>query len=464
METQPKNKTSTPARSDQKGSKKSSDRSASVQASAIDTVSDDLVPILALVDEFVSFEGEAKYGNSYLIPFELSNKQRSVVHEHIKQRGCTSESVNLRGSANKKIMIHRSSEMNKPDTKQSETVSSERSVVSDGSGEVAKSGPLPSSEEIDVFANFVGAHFPCPFPEYVEYYIELFDRLYNTREMWELFQRERKVFAIKKEISDTMRKICAHMTSNADYQRLMNTQFKGPGDKMKKDVYNNSSIGKYFFSIDIRSANFTVLRKQCPSIFTSETGELLDWHDFVKLFTKSEFIARSKYFREICFGNTGFIGKAGTLQEIFMHGVHEKIMAWADENKIDFTPRMKAGDENVYELKDHEAFEAKIDSLRGAIGVDTMKHLHIRVFRVDQIETKQFFLKTFTYNTDWYDSEGNLKDVDSRSLKSKIEFKRVPKYFLPQVIRWFNKEKIHPYDLVFIHEGILAEYKATIFD
>lgn len=52
-------------------------------------------------------------------------------------------------------------------------------------------------------------------------------------------------------------------------------------------------------SIDIRKANFTVLKLCDPSIFDEQQC----WTDFVKQFTPSEFILNSKMFRQETFGN-----------------------------------------------------------------------------------------------------------------------------------------------------------------
>lgn len=457
----------------------------------------ELVPIFKIVDDFSSGTLER-----FEIPFELTNKQRSAVHEYIKQKGLYSESIQLKGSANKKIAILRLKQSDektcaapKPGSKASgqgskhvhtgigtgkpkkehKIVKSESEASEKHQPDVSDQDTIPDDAELDVetkedlnlasrtenidfFAQYTRAPFPCASPDYVDYYVKLFDPFYDTVSMWELFLDESKRLILRKEAADASKKIRDAFAKNTEYVKMMDMRLKGVETKMKKDVYSIPNIGKYFLSIDIRTANFTVLRKACPTLFTNKQGELMSWYQFVKQFTESEFICRSKYFRELVFGMTGFIGKAATLQEILMDKVHKTVCAWSTMTGNQLIPRMKCGDENVYELEDYESMVSMIDSLKEALTPEVCQDLHFRIFRVDQIETKIFFVKTFMYNSDWDASH------ESRSLKQKIEFKKVPKFFMPQIIKWYQKKPIQDEDLIFMHEGIMAQYKATIFE
>jgi len=201
---------------------------------------------------------------------------------------------------------------------------------------------------------------------------------------------------------------------------------------------------------------------KCPSLFRD-----LLWEEFVSKFTSSQFLKKSKYLRENVFGEAKSTKKLNTIQEIFMHTVHEKVLKWAGssftENKVEMITRMKSGDENVYELQDANRFIAMIDSLKADL-VDEIAKLHIRVFRVDQIATKNYFVKNFSYKTDWYNLDGSRK-YDDLPLREKIEFKYVKKYDMPQVIRWYKNEMpIQKEDLVIVFEGAISDRRYTIFE
>jgi hypothetical protein len=389
----------------------------------------DLDKIFKLIDEYISESKEEHYD----IPYELASSQRSQIHEYVKSKGLYTESINLSNSGFKKIRIFRTKESHESYT----------DPYTDPYREV----------NIEFFAQYTHTPLPCTSPKYISYYIGLFQPLYDSSVMWDIFVKESKM-NLRKITSDISRKIQDKFDHNEEYNNVMKQKFKEDEIKIKirKDVYNLSNNGKYFLSLDIKSANFTVLRNACPTLFTGPDGKLNSWYEFVKQFTDSEFIARSKYFREFVFGLTGFIHRAGILQEILMEKIYGTINTYCESEKMIL--KMKTGDEMVYEVSD-KFNESNVKIIKDMIGADICKDLHFRVFRVDQIESKPFFLKTFIYNTD---------DIQPYSLKQKIEFKKIPKYYMPQVIKWYMKEPIIDEDLIFVHDGMLAKYMTTIFD
>jgi len=382
--------------------------------------------------------------DSYLIPFELTKQTRSNVHRYVNAHftgiGITSEGITLLGSANKKILLKR-------------VLIDELSKLNESSNLTPKMRK-PTDDEINMFISYTNIPIPCHHFQHIEYFIELYDKMYGSIAKWKQFVQEIQTMSLKKEADSAMGRICSTISQNNEYKEMMKQVVKGPGERFKKDVYRISSIGKYFVSVDVRQGNFTMLCDKCPNIFRTENG-LMTWFDFVKQFTKSDFIAKSKFFREICFGRMGFSKRSNTLLEIYIDNVHKKIEEWSTHNEGQLVLRMKAGDELVYELPDHDSFLNLLDSLKETLG-DNLNNLHIRVFKVEQIEQKNYFLKTFSYNTDW--SRGD------KDMHSMIEFKCVPKSFMPQIIKWLNHEKIEDRDLLFMHDGILCGYHSTIFD
>src|SRR5579872_1240120 len=282
--------------------------------------------ILSYVKQFA----DDKLGDSYIIPFELTSKQRSIVHEYVKANvtGVTTESIILKSSPNKMIRLIRcDSDLNNSDQMRE-----------------------PTTDEVDMFIRFSGAPIPCPHNEYISYFVNLYDSMFNTIDQWELFNKEIQYLPIKKEAADAMKQIHIAIAQNTDYKTMMRTDFKKPKDISKKHIYTISGIGKHFLSIDIRMANFTMLRKYCESVFRPDVTDmtntnnmnnvvdntdeqrLLSWYQFVKKFTKSDFIAKSKHFREVCFGDLGFAGKANILQSIYMDDIHNKVLDWAQKS------------------------------------------------------------------------------------------------------------------------------------
>lgn len=407
-----------------------------MESKTAESRTDALAPVIQQIDCFAK---DSSISTPLLLQFELTSGERSKIHEYIKQKGFYSVSVPLKGSTLKKIAVSRVPVPQKKDDEM-------------------------TSELIDCFSTYSRIPFPCPLPELAEYYVTAYDKMYGSRDAWDLYQKEIRKFAMKKELTETMNKISDYIDQNKQYQALKQRKDNSIKNKMKRDVYHFGSVGKVFLSVDIRKANFTTLDRECPDLFVDQkTGEKLNWHDFVLHFTESEFIARSKQFREIVIGRIGFSGKAKTLQEILMDKVHDAIMTNEIFSNM-LVPRMKCGDENVYEINDVASFVSHIDKFKQEIDKVHGPILHYRVFKVESIQDKQFFIKTFLYNTDWFDSQDTLIPESSRPLRAMIEFKKVPKKFMLQVIKWQKGERIAPQDLYFMDEGIKCQYCSTIFE
>ncbi len=339
-----------------------------------------------------------------------------------------------------------------------------------------------TNRDIDFFAKYSKLPFPIHDPLYVDYYIELYDTLYGCKELWELFKKESKEFSLREEAGLTRKKIIESFEKNINYQQILKKKLNGPDFKIKGDVYNLHNKNKYFLSIDIRSANFTTLADACPELFINSEGNNLEWFDFVGLFTKSIFIARSKYFRELLFGHTEFVKRARVLQEIMMDHIHNKIISSFNDHSI-IELKMKQGDELVYEIKCIETFSDLLCKINEILGFEICKKLHFRVFLLNEIEKTGYFIKTFCYNSDWennvfidpsnlliekiksHDTKSSDIITDfTKSLDKRIEFKKVPLWFMPQIIKWYKKEKIQKNDTLFVHDGFLSQFLVPLFD
>jgi hypothetical protein len=455
-----------------------------------------LQPLADQIDAFLASDDP-----TLLLDHELTKKERHCIHSYIETHDLHSVSIPLKGTNNKKIRVLRVGE------RKDLTIMSNRSI---------------DNEDIDCFASNIGAPFPCTDPDLLEYFVNTFDCMFDAKRLWDLFLSERNDdgMAIRREMSQVRQKICDMIRQNANYQAYQKLRFRGQGNRIRGDVYHLGSVGKTFVSLDIKSANFTCIRLICPELFTdAETGDPVSWHDFVRTLTNSEFVAQSKIFREIAFGKLGFAKGANVLQEAIMERVDQVLQTDPLMGKLfnSDTIRMKCGDENVYELPDVLIPDDDLDGcsyksrdlllktisvgilqrFMGGIKVseiptlarvfDALGHdidvelgdiFHIRIFTVDKIGAKKYFVKTFRYRSDWdcniVDHESH--DEDERSpievihqnaelpLRKLIEFKRVDKRFYLQVLKYYQGLPIEENDLYFTDSGVKAKYCYTIFE
>ena len=443
------------------------------------TIPHNLEPLANQIKMFHESDGE-----SYLLDYELTKKERNVVHLMIESLGLFTESVNLTGSANKKIRIYR----NNPQ----KDVDSERPI---------------ESEDVEFFTNSIGSPHPCTDPNMVPYYNEVLNPMFETEEKWKLFLSERRM-GLKKETVKVREKICSQIRDSSNYQKLLKIKLNGQSNRLRGDVYHFGSVGKTFISIDLRSANYSCLRLICPDIFTHSDGSLMSWLDFIRTKTKSEFIAQSKIFREIIFGKLGFTKCANVLQEAIMERV-DQVLQEHDELKHVFnsqTLRVKCGDEIVYEILNEIVYEIsnerrprlkieKLEEVLSSIKIseiptfnDVFKKLgfdanvqlgqifHVRIFTVTNIAAKAYFVKTFHYRSDWpdeitremkYPILGQDPFARIRSvlpLYKRIEFKKVDKKFYLQVLKFYQRQPIDERDLIFTDSGVKAKFMHSIFE
>ena len=123
-------------------------------------------------------------------------------------------------------------------------------------------------EAVEFFIRFSGIPIPCTNPIYIEYYLKTLSNYYDV-ELWNLFVADLKLFGmsfIRHELNNVKTFIINEITSNNEYQQFCTRQLEIPQIETKNEIYNVENIGKYFISIDIKSANFTFLKCMCPSI------------------------------------------------------------------------------------------------------------------------------------------------------------------------------------------------------
>lgn len=387
------------------------------------------------------------------IPYELTNVQRMHIHSYIKLSELFSESIKIRGSKNKKIIVHRT-----PDSKSM-------------SSAMTKS-EAPTPNDIKFFCRYMQIPLPTFELQYLDYFLDLYDGLYGTKQYWALFTAELGRIKHYKEVKEVMLKISTHIKENVEFKQLTQNMPRSSTNIIKKNVYDVVNIGKYFLSVDLRSANFNIVKHHCPNLFVDSNGNSLSWYDFVKQYTESDVIAKSNFFREIVFGNTGANNKLHILWEAWMDDVNAMVMK---SNYAQITDslvlKMKCGDECVYEFGqiDQANMNEVINyamNLTNELQTNPSYHdkLHCRIFRLDRIgDDTIYFVKKYVFSNDWIKPCNMICNASELTLKDMIEFKTVPKIFIPQVIKWYMKMPIQKEDMLFTHEGRTAMFLEPLF-
>ena len=208
----------------------------------------------------------------------------------------------------------------------------------------------------------------------------------------------------------------------------------------QKNFYNLENAGKTFMSLDLKHANFNVLR-----VYDSELVLGFEtYEDLVGSVSDFDYFKKSKYLRQVIFGNL-LPKKQQRLQKKVMDDVITVLNTSVGIPMEDFVSA--SADEVVFEVKleDADSLTQKIkDVLTEDKTNPLFDKLRIESFTMKSIGEKKYFLKEDT-------TDGS------------VTFKAVPSLVFMQVFKYHFGLPLDSNDMVFYHEGFLAEFKETVF-
>lgn len=293
------------------------------------------------------------------------------------------------------------------------------------------------------FVSDMKLSFPVLEDPYFDYYIELYDEMYNTSERLELLKNDISRFKSQEEFLKAYYEVRNNMIealNNEAFKKFntmdMNDFSLGKVNYPKKDVFNVSNVGKIFVSIDLVKANFQALKYVDKDIVLGANT----YEELVSNFTDMDYIKKSKYIRQVIFGNLN-PKRTVTVERYLIQKVLNLLLYTKDV--IEKEIKMVSNDEIVYEITNDLDIE-KISNLRTIIKEITDIDVDIEVYILKQIgNVKPFFIKEFL------NKEGN-------------EIMCVPQDFKPQVLKYLMGKETNEYDRSFINQGMIASYKDDI--
>lgn len=213
------------------------------------------------------------------------------------------------------------------------------------------------------------------------------------------------------------------------------------------NIYNQSSVGKIFISIDLKKANFQALKWVNPDIvLDSDTYEdLIDSWGY-----DSEYMRTSKYTRQVIFGKLN-PKRTITVEKYIMSKVYDVVMT----DKVNFINEYDAtlvafkSDELIFEVSaenpvigSEPLFKYLKQIIKDKVGVD----VHIDLFKVGRIECKN----SNDITVDCY--------IRTNLLTGEEKLKSASQIFYPQLYKIWKGMEIIDKDLVFMAEGQPAKF------
>jgi hypothetical protein len=265
--------------------------------------------------------------------------------------------------------------------------------------------------------------------EDAKYYLALLDPYFGTREKFINFYQDiekcrrftKFTKLIEKFVSDTANEV----------KNIYSTKSLAPYRSTKTwpviNIYKRENDKKYFVSIDIKAAWFTVFKKK---YFPPESMSLT-WEQFASRFTSLQFALKSKKLRQMIYGKSGC---QPLLSKYYRELLDELI------DSIDQEPIHLNNDELL--LSVDEKFN--ITELKNKIDHKFPDQFNVTKFRLIELGNKGFFVKECT--------------------TGKIEFKICGAKFIAQCIKYYNNNPITEIDRQFTDIDGIATYKKSIFE
>ena len=292
---------------------------------------------------------------------------------------------------------------------------------------------------------------------YFEYYMDLYD--------W--FPRE-EYFALCDEIntkyngninlwledySQIRDKIITDIENSEEYKNfiLMDMSKFALSDECKNlpdiNIYNQSSVGRTFLSIDLKKANFQALRR-AGVIGKCNNNHIQNYECFLSKWTESDYFKKSKYTRQVIFGKLNPKRTIAVEKHIM-----EEVKYWFEKKYLrkDRFKGMKIiafkSDELIYELTEaipngeENYIENFIKHIMGGVEV------RVEIFTIGRIECKNHNDIT----VDCYIRKCHTTGKDILKSASQI--------FYPQLYKIWKGFEIEENDKVFLAEGQLATFQ-----
>lgn len=330
--------------------------------------------------------------NELTIDKMLNNEQRAIIHEFCKTLNLVSKS---HIANNNKYMIIKKIQNNEN-----------------------------LQELVDLFNFWSNIPIPAPDIKYFDYYCEILDKYYGIKDLYKLFLKgikDNDIYKLKGTFNSLIDKINILIKEKPDYKNFLDINPIIPDTKKSANLYQPDNHNKYFVSIDIKSANFTIIRHFFPSIFDNKEN----WQSFIQQYTDIEFLHTCKYFREVLFGKSGLTKKISNLLPI----ITKFALTIVDENKYDMKLFSCEADEIIYEVK----HDFDIENFRKIVDNKHKNYFHVKMFKLIKLGNKPFYVKEYP--------------------DKKIEFKKCPKKYLMQCIKYYEGIPLEINDLKFLIEG-----------
>ena len=216
----------------------------------------------------------------------------------------------------------------------------------------------------------------------------------------------------------------------------------------ERSCYTEETNGKRFLSIDLRKANFQALKY--VGVISDATYE-----QFVNRFGGDDYIANSKYLRQVIFGKMN-PSRQIKIEKYLMSKVYEVIKDVTE--KYSFTIFSMNSDELIFAIpeefynncQDDENTREFINDIYNLVG----KNIGVEI-KVEYIEVRRLPIVS---------ANGTKIDAYERTnlFTNQKTLKKASTTFYPQIYKLWNEMPIEDYDMVFYFENQRATFNQEL--
>lgn len=208
----------------------------------------------------------------------------------------------------------------------------------------------------------------------------------------------------------------------------------------KSNVYKENNIGKIFISIDLRKANYQALKYVDPNIVLNTSS----YEDFINIFTNIEYIAESKYTRQVIFGKLN-PKRHITVEYYIINQIYDYIVKTYHFDKC----ISLSNDEIIFEVDGNEVdfYKEKIRKITEDIEKNLGFLTKIELFKLNGIQLSCEKFKRSCYYYKEYITDNKIGTLSC-----------VPVNYYAIVYKLFNSMPLQEEDYHFDYEGLDCRY------
>lgn len=275
--------------------------------------------------------------------------------------------------------------------------------------------------------------------------LELYDKFFGYKKDYEVYKEETSRFRSDTEYFEYAQKVINNMIDAIKgtdaYSRFTEDESLKELNRIKLDVpkatiYNPDNVGKLYISVDMKQANFNVMKCYDKGMF----GGADTWEEFVGKFTDLEHLKHMKHIRQVVLGHCSS-NRQGAFMKLFANKLMHSLV---DNKAIKFEDLVCTNLDEIVIRCDNDANAMdKLFAVKEVVEekCEAVKDIpfNIELFKLHQVRGCKGYVKLDTFNNEV------------------LAIKCVSSVNMPFVMRALLHEEVQEEDKYFRYEGMLSK-------